>query len=343
LKENNNIKLLVIGDSIGQSDGSTSEKKKWYNQFGNYLTKTYNVNISTELLTTPISTIFSGWADYFINKTPNTDMAFICFGQNDQYVHDINQFSSIYESLIRTIKSKNPNAEIVLILESPLMDSKNLAQVSQYTNVIKNLSTKYNTPVLDTISAFKISKKKYTDLTTNDKVTPNDSGYDIYSKTLINLFKERNDEIKRNDLVLKPFDKRSEELFSTAKKYSTFNLITEPTLKIGFDSKELFEDKSFFMEKRPGKIIEYDLENSNIISISLVSDSESGFIKIYNDNVLLKEIDLYSPVKIRQHLLITDQLDLKKHKIKIELIANKNPVSTGNTAKILGLMTSKNP
>ena len=103
----------------------------------------------------------------------NYDLAIICYGQNDS----LDDFSTYYESIIRSIKNKYPDCSIISILES------SQREYSEKMTMIQSICEHYHIPVADTIAAFNNSGKDYDDLT-NDGIHPNDAGQKIYFETV---------------------------------------------------------------------------------------------------------------------------------------------------------------
>jgi lysophospholipase L1-like esterase len=339
LANNNDIKMLVIGDSIAYSEGSSDEKNKWFNTFKNFLESEYEVNVKTNLITSTVSSSFNAWCDYLENNSPKCDIAIISVGQNDIATYDVNTFSKFYESLIRNIKTTNPDSEIVLVIESSLMNFEDTSNTNKYINSIKNLSVQYNTLLLDTITAYKSSEKSLEYLTSFNKVTPNDNGYQIYSDTLIEIFKQRIKNINTNDVQSVKFEESSKGLFFDNNKYKYFNIIKEPIENNEFKTNK-DENTVIYYTNTPTNTIEYNLLDSDIIAISFLSDSESGIVKIYKDDTLIREIDLYSPVKTKNNIILETDLTENFYNIKLEVSNDKNKLSTGNFVKLYGLIQS---
>jgi lysophospholipase L1-like esterase len=331
--------MLVIGDSIAYSEGSSDEKSKWFNTFKNFLESEYEVNVKTNLITSTVSSSFNAWCDYLENNSPKCDIAIISVGQNDIATYDVNTFSKFYESLIRNIKTTNPDSEIVLVIESSLMNFEDTSNTNKYINSIKNLSVQYNTLLLDTITAYKSSEKNLEYLTSFNKVTPNDNGYQIYSDTLIEIFKQRIKNINTNDVQSVKFEESSKGLFFDNNKYKYFNIIKEPIENNEFKTNK-DENTVIYYTNTPTNTIEYNLLDSDIIAISFLSDSESGIVKIYKDDTLIREIDLYSPVKTKNNIILETDLTENFYNIKLEVSNDKNKLSTGNFVKLYGLIQS---
>lgn len=109
----------------------------------------------------------------FRKEKCRNDLAIICYGQNDR----TDGFSTNYESIIRTIRTKYPDCSIISILES------SQREYTEKMTTIQSICEHYGIPVADTIDAFNNSGKAYDDLS-SDGVHPNDAGQEIYFETV---------------------------------------------------------------------------------------------------------------------------------------------------------------
>jgi hypothetical protein len=101
------------------------------------------------------------------------DLAIICYGQNDS----LTDFPLYYESIIYAIRNKYPNCSIISILESSQKD------YTEKMKTIQDICSYYKIPIADTIKAFQDSGQAYSELC-DDATHPNDTGYQIYYKTV---------------------------------------------------------------------------------------------------------------------------------------------------------------
>ena len=83
IKNKKNINILVIGDSIGESDGVNSEQA-WYTKLSRWFDSEYNIKANVKLLTHPGGGILNGLSEYSKNIASGYDLIIVCYGQNDR-------------------------------------------------------------------------------------------------------------------------------------------------------------------------------------------------------------------------------------------------------------------
>lgn len=168
------VNVLVVGDSIGAGSGTQTDGKQWYTQLQGYLKTINNGKVSVTNVSMGGNASYAGYARTSALKDERDyDLAIICYGQNDS----TNGFSTNYESIIRSIRSKYPDCSIISILES------SQREYTEKMTTIQSICEHYGIPVADTIDAFNNSEKAYDDLT-SDGVHPNDAGQKIYFETV---------------------------------------------------------------------------------------------------------------------------------------------------------------
>lgn len=175
------INILIIGDSIAQSDGRNSEEGYWHCILQKSLKNDYCINANINLITKNGSKVSWGLEQYNmqVNTMSDYDVVFICFGQNDQY-NNLETFRSNYSELIESIRQHNPDAKIYGIIESSIRTD------NEFTETIKNLSNIYRFTYIDTRIAFANSSFLYDELT-DDGIHPNDKGNKIYAKYILEI------------------------------------------------------------------------------------------------------------------------------------------------------------
>lgn len=179
IKNKQSINVLVIGDSIGANSGASEHSSRWDVKFRNLFTEEFDIPVNLTNISVPGTDSMFGIVKLNQEIDLNDfDLVIVCFGQNDN-----EDFIDVYyEALIRTIRTNNDEIEIVPILES--------AQ-KEYTpkmNSIKNIAVGYNLPVADVIAAYNNSGISYDDLTI-DGIHPNDVGYELYAREVLNAIK----------------------------------------------------------------------------------------------------------------------------------------------------------
>lgn len=181
LKNKQNINILVIGDSIGESDG-VDAKKAWYTKLSNWFNTEYNIKPTIKLLTHPGGGVLNGLSEYTKKNASGYDLIIVCYGQNDRSM-DINTWSVLYETLLRRALTYNSKAEVIPLVESSFQNYDSIP------NQIKQISNYYNLQFIDVRIAFKESGIAYNKLAP-DGTHGNETGYSLYFKAVSNLIKE---------------------------------------------------------------------------------------------------------------------------------------------------------
>lgn len=171
------ISILVAGDSIGAGSGASKPEYNFANRLKATLQEKYSVSSSIVNTSMSGNTTYASLIRVFKLKGYNFDLVILCSGQND----NASNLGKYYEALIRNIKIKYPNAEIISVLQS---------SQKTYTDKIKTIQTiaqYYNIPTADTIAPFTNGENgSYTSLTV-DGIHPTNRGYAIYAKVLEDL------------------------------------------------------------------------------------------------------------------------------------------------------------
>lgn len=168
------VNVLIVGDSIGEGAGTETDGQQWFKQLQTYLQNVNKGKVSVTNVSMGGNTSYAGYVRTMaLNDDVDYDLAIICYGQNDR----TDGFSTNYESIIRTIRTKYPDCSIISILES------SQREYTEKMTTIQSICEHYGIPVADTIDAFNNSGKAYDDLS-SDGVHPNDAGQEIYFETV---------------------------------------------------------------------------------------------------------------------------------------------------------------
>ncbi|MBU3159414.1 SGNH/GDSL hydrolase family protein [Clostridium frigoris] len=315
LHENKDINALIIGDSIAQSTGSSNFHQKWINVIIKDVQKKYRSTITTDPITGGSTTGVRAWVELNnVKLIKQYDVAFICFGQNDQFSIKPKQFRMFYESIIIKLKKINPNIEIIPIIES------SFREYNDYSSVIEDLAEHYNLQYADTVRAFNNSGKLYTDLS-NDLVHPNGKGYVYYAKTIEKVINDNYISNKKTDIDYSV-------LYNNTKKLADFVFDNSPDSNNGF----IIEDG--FIGNKVSENLVFNTSKSVAI-IHFLRKPKGGKFKVFIDDNFIKEINTNSTFQVSYSDLIAYNLK-GNHKIRIETssIINKGSV------KILGFVTN---
>ncbi len=315
LSESQDINALIIGDSIGQSNGSSNDDKKWSNLIAKDVKQKYKSTMTTDFITGDSTTGVRAWVELNNSKpTKKYDIAFICFGQKDQWNIKPEQFGLFYESIIIKLKKTNPNIEIIPIIESSFRED------NAYSSVIKDLSKNYNLQYADTIKGFASSGEIYEKLTTDIEI-PNDKGYSQYATTIEKV-------IEDNYKAKKKTNSKYNAFYKDTSKLNKFIFDDSPDFKIGF------ELESGMISNKNSDTLTFNT-TSSVAIIHFLRKPSGGKFKVFIDDKFKCEVDTKSKVEVSYSNLISDDLE-GPHKIKIEI----SSMNKGETVKILGLATN---
>ncbi|HEY8805239.1 MAG TPA: SGNH/GDSL hydrolase family protein [Clostridium sp.] len=315
LTQKQDINALVIGDSIAQSNGSSNDNAKWFNLIAKDVKIKYKSTITTDLMTGGGTTGIRAWVELNnAEATKQYDIAYMCFGQKDQWSMTPAQFGAFYESIIIKLKKTNPNIEIIPIIESSFREH------NSYSKVIEELSKHYNLQVADTILTFISSPESYENLTTDIEI-PNDKGYSYYAKTVEKVIDDNYKAKKKTSI-------KYSVLHKDTNKLTTFVFDSTPDLNSGFTV------NAGMVGDKVSDTLTFNTTNS-VAVIHYLRQPNGGKFNVYLDGNLLKPIDTNSTYKASYSELISGNLK-GQHKIKIEVTS----VNKGGKVKILGLVTN---
>ena len=169
----NSPNITINGDSIG----GTVNDGEWCTLLEERIESETNKYIEVTNISKAGNSSFAGivsWEMLDSTEKMLSDLVILCYGQNDV---DDESFAVNYEALIRNTIAGNPNAEIIVILESSQRNYTNKI------NTIIELCDYYKIPYVDTIKAFKESGYSYEELS-DDGIHPNTKGKEIYADAI---------------------------------------------------------------------------------------------------------------------------------------------------------------
>lgn len=302
LKENKDVNILVAGDGIAAQVGLKSNESGWVYKLQNHLMNKYHCKANINNISVGLAVSYEGYNQVMKENLNNYDLVILCYGQNDRRILDVKKFNITYEALIRQIRLKNPNCDIIPIIES------SLREYNGYANAIINISNYYGFNYVDTIKGFNESGLNYSQLTT-DGVFPNEKGYDIYFNTIREIIdKNVLDGKKIKNEVITPYDLSSKSL-------DTYKFINKKDMNL--------------------KNNVYQVETTgSFIGLSYSTSPSYNIINVYINDIFIKKISTNSSLKNNISTIIADNLT-GKNIIKLEIIQEDK-----NT-EILGLITNE--
>lgn len=195
LRKGLSVNMLVVGDSIGEGSGSSGVEHTWPALVSDYLSQRYNSEVQYTNVSMGGCASLCGYVrTNAVMDEKCYDLAIICYGQNDSE----EDFGLYYESIIRALRAKYPEIDIICIQES--------AQ-REYTykmKVIEEIAAHYECPVVDTIAPF---SEDYDSLVA-DGIHPNDEGYKIYASEIEKTIDRMAEQRKPVNKKIEPYDDR---------------------------------------------------------------------------------------------------------------------------------------
>lgn len=182
LKNKSAVKVLILGDGLALSQGSTSSAGTWDAGVFNLIQNTYGSAVELTSLAKAGASSSVGLTVAKNNKLEGYDLVITCFGHNDSNsASNINDLKTNYVGIVNEIKTKNPKAVILPILPSTLqLDNK-------YRLKIQEVAAENNLTCVDMKTAFVNSGISDAKLLNGN--LPSDIGYQIYTQTIGSVIK----------------------------------------------------------------------------------------------------------------------------------------------------------
>ncbi|WP_374055065.1 SGNH/GDSL hydrolase family protein [Rossellomorea sp. FM04394] len=314
------IQYLVVGDSIGEGVGASTEAAKWTSIFNEKITERYTSEVKSIRLTKGGSDSFDGLVEFNNYKTSKDyDLVFVSFGQNDQNYLSEKEFNESYSSLVENIMLRFPKAEVFTFIEHGL-------EKKEYRETIEDVSNQYDLNIIDAQQAFNESGKDVAQLS-DDRIHPNDEGYQLYADEILNKIGKKVEDKDKPEILAK--------VMADLKRHTT-DFHGTPNAKNGFKAKE-----TYFVSDTNGAFIEFkvDSKDRDFLGVSLITNKDGGFIEVYIDNEMKEKISTYSPYPKKRHFLIDKDISKGKHTVKLVVTGEKSKNSSGNIARVIGVQT----
>ena len=104
-QSHNTLKMLIVGDSIGEGAGASDPSLKWYKYLAPYMKEAYGIKLDITNVSMGGNSSYAGYARVMeLDEREDYDLAVICYGENDQR----EDFSFYYESILKAVQDKYP-------------------------------------------------------------------------------------------------------------------------------------------------------------------------------------------------------------------------------------------
>lgn len=310
LKNKKEVNILVMGDDTASSSG-VNESESWTNILKDKLEKTYSSKVNMKVNSAKGENVLEMLMNIDSEKNTKYDLVIIDTGENDLNDLKYNEFSGIYESLIRKIKYNN-KCEVLALIQGSII--KNIT----YPKAILDTANYYNVLSFDARDAFKKSSVK---LTANG-ILPNADGYKVYAEGCFQAVKAAAD----NNKTLK-YDSK-EPLVKDSEEYGKLNKITKAEAMDGFTQKDIS-----FSASKSGSGITIN-STGTLVCGNIKFGPDCGKLNIIVDDKFIKELDLYSAVEVNKSIIILSDVVRGNNKIKLQTGKSKNRMSSDYNVRI---------
>lgn len=198
LKAKESVNVVLNGDSIstGANSSGVMGIKPYLDDFGtlftNYLSNKYDTKVN--LINTSVGGMLSNWGKDNVDANVNNynpDLVIIGFGMNDGSLGMSPQtFKENIDFMVRSIKSRNPEADIIIIhtIYANPLSIQNQGQKA-YLIELQALQTEHGVALLDmgSITETMYETKKGVDILANNINHPSDFLVRIYAAGLIEV------------------------------------------------------------------------------------------------------------------------------------------------------------
>ena len=282
------------------------------------------------------------------------DLLFVESAVNDQG----NGFSKqaqirALEGIMQQMYAKNPLANVILMaFAEPSQNTEfDAGAVPKEINVHEQIAQHYGASfinlakeVYDRIKADEFNwKYDFKDL------HPSPYGQEVYFQSIKALL-QKTPQNEPSALVMpKPIDpyaygSGTYVTISNAKKLNGFVVDPAWKPKTKLSTRSGFVDVPMLVGESAGNSLELEFTGT-AVGIAIISGPDAGIISYSIDGKKPKTLDLFSRWSKQLHLpwylTLDDELKNKKHKLKIELTADKNENSSGNACRIVYFLVNE--
>jgi lysophospholipase L1-like esterase len=323
----------VIGGSITQGAKATKAEKRYPNVVAQWWRKNFP-KAEVTLVNAGIGATGSNYGALRAQRdllSKNPDFVIVEYAVNDS---NEQARAVTLEGLVRQIL-KAPSAPAVMLLFMTKKDGTNAQEWHS------KVGAHYHLPMVSFRDGIwpgcKSGEFKIEDFLA-DEVHPNDFGHGVTAACVAHLL----DEARKADASGSKTDPLPAPLFSA--EYESTTLQEAPDLKPVANQGWTFQDgpkgKSWHAEE-PGSVIEFEIKGSSILFMSHVIRGAMGRAEVRVDDLPPKTIDGWFPGTWGGYRLTTaigEGLDAKAtHRVRVKLLEEKSPESTGHGFSIFGL------
>jgi lysophospholipase L1-like esterase len=295
LARNEDIRYMIIGDSIGRGSGAEKKELTWFAQLEELLMEKFHNDYTRVSVVQSGSTAFEGI--YKLQHTEHQgkiDLIFLVFGENDRKYMTEQDFSYFYEMLLRKAKTKYPASEIITITESPLDNEL-------FTNEIERISNHYHAKNVNMRNVFEKSGLADEQLT-KDLVHPNGIGYKFYAEEIFNVISSLT-ETAPPIAALQPPIHRATDISMSKKSYA------------GSMEGNFRYHSGFLKSTEKDSFLEYDFAGT-FVGVNVLRSDEGGMLDVFIDGQYYTTLSTWWPFERKRALYVASGLSDGPHTIR---------------------------
>jgi lysophospholipase L1-like esterase len=331
------IVLAFIGGSITEGAAATAKEKRYVELVGNWW-KTMFPQSQIEIINAGIGATASNFGALRLQQdvlSKHPDVLVVEFAVNDEPSEASTQS---FEGLVRqSLQSPDPVALLLLFMMK--QDGANAQEP------FARVGAHYNLPMVSYRDAIwpeiQSGRMKWEDLSP-DTIHPKDSGH-AYAAAMINAVLNKvlstlpkNEPLLRTDPIPAPL---------TSNLYDHTSLFTgaemKPLQNHGWTFEATANPKSTgWKATEPGSVLEFEIPGSMVFLQYWKIHGAMGITRVSIDGVPVGDYDAWFDKTwggYNQTLAIAHDLTSKMHRIRIELLPEKNPSSSGTEFRVTGI------
>lgn len=330
-REGKPIVVGVIGGSITQGAKASKPELKYGNQVAQWW-RTNFPNNKVEFVNAGIGATGSNYGALRVGRdllAKNPDFIVVEYAVNDG---NTKESAETLEGVIRQIL-KAPNHPAVVMVFMMNKDGNNAQEWHS------KVGAHYQLPMVSFRDALwpeiKAGKLKWDDVEA-DQVHPNDRGHALVAEFVTRVIEAVQKKSVRANAVIGALP---DPLFSD--KFEFTKLLEAADLKPVANQGWVYDEKNkAWQSEKPGSVIEFEIEGTVIYDMHWRIKGPMGHAKVQvDDKAPAVQEGWFDQTWGGYRVTAELARDLKpgKHRVKVELLAEKNPGSEGNQFRILGL------
>ncbi|WP_257964222.1 SGNH/GDSL hydrolase family protein [Bacillus sp. UMB0728] len=295
LAQNEDIRYMIIGDSIGRGSGAEKKELTWFAQLEELLKAKFHNDYKRVSVVQSGATAFEGI--YKLQHTEHQgsiDLIFLVFGENDRKYMTEQDFSYFYEMLLRKAKTNYPASEIITITESPLDNEL-------FTNEIERISDHYHAKNVNMRDVFKKSGLADEQLT-KDLIHPNGIGYKFYAEELFTVISSLTEANPAIASLVSPIHDAAD--FSMDRKSYARKMEGDFRYQNGF-----------LKSSAKGSFLEYEFKGT-FVGVNVLRSNEGGMLDVFIDGQYYTTLSTWWPFERKRALYAASGLPDGPHTIR---------------------------